>query len=242
MQFRLCAAFAATSALSVAPLVAVGISTVLSTASPAEASIVGFHESFVANSANWRNSNGSADLAWFSTGGPTDGTFARSTFNLSATTVGGFPPTVIRAASSYGSSSGAYVGNWITAGVTGVNFMFRHDLAEAVSVTGRFATPINTPGASTVSTISVLPNTWTRISFDLREGSSDIISLGGGTYAAIFSNIGNMQFGFTVPTSLAGQNINASFDITDFNIVPAPSAAALLAIAGCLGAASRRRR
>jgi len=210
--------------------------------STAHASIVGFNESFTANSANWRNSNGSADLAWFATGGPTDGTFARSTFNLSATTVGGFPPTVIRAASSYGSSSGAYVGNWITAGVTGVNFMFRHNLTEAVSVTGRFATPINTPGASTVSTITVLANTWTRISFDLREGSSDIISLGGGTYAAIFSNIGNMQFGFTVPASLAGQNVNGNFDITDFNIVPVPSAVALMGIAGCLGAASRRRR
>jgi hypothetical protein len=117
--------------------------------------------------------------------------------------------------------------------------MFRHDLSEAISVTGRFATPVNTPGASTVSTIVVNPNTWTLISFDLREGSPDIISLGGGTYAQIFSNIGNMQIGFSVPAALAGQNVNGSFDLTNFNIVPAPGALALLALGGL---AARRRR
>jgi hypothetical protein len=117
--------------------------------------------------------------------------------------------------------------------------MFRHNLTEAVSVTGRFATPTNAPGASAIGDAVVAPNTWTLITFDLREGSSSIISLGGGTYQAIFSNIGNMQFGFTVPAVLAGQNIDAQFDITDFNVVPAPGALALLAVAGLAG---RRRR
>ena len=210
--------------------------------SHASADILGFNESFVANSASWRNSNGSTDLAWYPIGGP-DGTmsYASSTFNLSTTTVGGFPPTVIRAHASYGSSAGGYVGNWIAAGATGVNFMFRHDLTEAVTVTGRFATPTNAPGASVVSTTVILPNTWTLVSFDLREGSPDIISLGGGTYQAIFSNIGNMQFGFTVPAALAGQNIDGHFDITEFNVVPAPGALALLGVAGVIGRRRSRR-
>ena len=107
--------------------------------------------------------------------------------------------------------------------------------------TGRFATPTNAPGASVVSSIVVLPDTWTLITFDLREGSSDIISLGGGTYQAIFSNIGNMQFGFTVPVSLAGQDIDGHFDITDFNIVPGPGALAMLACAGVIGRRRARR-
>jgi hypothetical protein len=208
-------------------------------AANASAAITDFSENFAAGAQNWRNSNGASVLAWSATGGPDDGAYVRSVFNLSSTTVGGFPPTVIRAQSSYGSSNGAYVGNWIDAGVTGVNFMFRHDLSEAISVTGRFATPVNTPGASTVSTIVVNPNTWTLVSFDLREGSPDIISLGGGTYAQIFSNIGNMQIGFSVPAALAGQNVNGSFDLTNFNIVPAPGALALLALGGL---AARRRR
>jgi hypothetical protein len=227
--------FSAGKAASIAAVVALSQFV----AAHASAAITDFSENFAAGAQNWRNSNGASVLAWSATGGPDDGAYVRSVFNLSSTTVGGFPPTVIRAQSSYGSSNGAYVGNWIAAGVTGVNFMFRHDLSEAISVTGRFATPVNTPGASTVSTIVVNPNTWTLISFDLREGSPDIISLGGGTYAQIFSNIGNMQIGFSVPAALAGQNVNGSFDLTNFNIVPAPGALALLALGGL---AARRRR
>ncbi|MFM1867611.1 MAG: hypothetical protein RL591_1019 [Planctomycetota bacterium] len=210
-------------------------------AASSSAAITDFTENFATGPQNWRNSNGASVLNWSATGGPDGGAYVTSIFNLSSTTVGGFPPTVIRAQQSYGSSGGAYVGNWIAAGVTGVSFSFRHNLSEAVTVTGRFATPVNTPGASTISSVAVLPNTWTTISFDLREGSSDIISLGGGTYSAIFSNIGNMQFGFTVPTALAGQNIDGSFDLTNFAIVPAPGALALLGLAGLAGLSRRRR-
>ncbi len=69
----------------------------------------GFLEQFDSNAAGWRNFNGSASLAWFSTGGPDGSGYARSSYNLSGTTIGGFPPTVIRAHSSYPSSGGAYV-------------------------------------------------------------------------------------------------------------------------------------
>lgn len=213
--------------------------SVLSLASAASAAIVGFTENFATGSANWRNSNGTQQLAWFASGGPEDSTFVRSTFNLSPTTVGGFPPTVIRAHASYPSSNALYAGNWLAEGVTGVSFWFRHSLSEAVTLTGRFANPANSPGASTVSQTAILSNTWTLVSFDLREGSSDIISLGGSTYAGVFSNIGNMQFGFTVPAPLAGQNIDGQFDLANFQIVPAPGAIALLALAGVAG---RRRR
>jgi len=208
-------------------------------AESAQSAINGFNERFVAGSAGWRNANGAAELAWTAGGGPGGLAYASSTFNLSATTAGGFPPTVIRAHASYGSSGGAYVGNWIADGADRVTFLFRHDLSEAVTVTGRFATPTNAPGASVVSGTIVLPSTWTLVAFDLREGSTDIVSLGGGTYQAIFSNIGNMQFGFTVPASLAGQNIDARFDIADFSIVPAPG---LLALAGLAGLTRPRRR
>jgi hypothetical protein len=133
------------------------------------------------------------------------------------------------------------VGDWIAAGVTGVSFEFRHNLSEAVTLTGRFATPANSPGASTVSQTVIAPNEWTTITFDLTEGSPDIISLGGGTYAGIFSNIGNMQFGFNVPASLAGQDIDARFDIDNFRIIPTPGAGAALAL-GVFGLTARRRR
>lgn len=213
---------------------------VLVTPSIAAADIVGFTEDFATGSANWRNAGGTVDLEWAASGGYDGGAYATSVFNLSGTTPGGFPPTVIRAHAAYGSSGGAYVGNWIEAGATGVSFWFRHNLAEAVTVTGRFATPNNTPGASVVSFTPVAANTWTLVTFDLTEGSSQIVSLGGGTYAAIFSNIGNMQFGFTVPPSLAGTNFDGRFDIAGFSIVPAPGALAVLGLAG-MAARGRRR-
>ena len=214
--------------------------TILAFSSIAAADIVGFTEDFTTGSANWRNAGGTVDLEWAASGGYDGGAYATSVFNLAGTTPGGFPPTVIRAHAAYGSSGGAYVGDWIEAGVTGVSFWFRHNLAEAVTVTGRFATPNNTPGASVVSFAPVAANTWTLVSFDLTEGSSQIVSLGGGTYSAIFSNVGNMQFGFTVPPALAGTNFDGRFDIAGFSIVPAPGALAVIGLAG-MAARGRRR-
>jgi hypothetical protein len=207
---------------------------VMALTSPTFAAINGFTESFAGGAANWRNFNGTATLGWSAAGGPADAAFVTGQFNLSSTTVGGFPPTVIRAAASYGSSNGGYVGNWINEGVTSVGFWFRHDLSESIVLTGRFATPINTPGASVVSSTPIAANTWTFVNFNVAQGSSDIISLGGGTYSAIFSNIGNIQLGFQVPASLAGRNITGSFDMTGFTLAPAPGALALLGVGGLM--------
>jgi len=209
-------------------------------AQSAAAGINGFTETFATGASNWRNFNGTASLNWFATGGPVGESYASGQLNLSGTTPGGFPPTVIRAAASYGSSNGSYVGNWVSEGVTNVGFWFRHDLSQSITVTGRFATPINTPGASLVSAAPIASNTWTFVSFNVAQGSSDIISLGGGTYSAIFSNIGNIQLGFQVPTALAGQNIIGTFDITGFAVTPAPGALILFAAGGLVR--SRRRR
>jgi len=200
----------------------------------------GFIEQFDSDAANWRNFNGSATLAWISTGGPDNSGFARSSYNLSGTTVGGFPPTVIRAHASYPSSNGGYTGNWIADGATIFQFDIRHNLAEAISMTGRFATPTNNPGASAVSSTVIQPNVWTTVTFNLAEGSPDIISLGGGTYASIFGNLGNIQLGFNVPVSLAGTNFDATFDIDNVRVLPAPGALALLGMGGLV--VGRRRR
>jgi hypothetical protein len=210
--------------------------------SVAAADIVGFYEGFTSNSASWRNANGAADLAWHEFGGPTGGSYATSAFNLISTTAGGFPPTVIRAQSGYGSSAGAYAGNWIAAGVTGVSFSFRHDLSEAINVTGRFASANNFPGAAVVAFTPVASNVWTTIFIDLTASSPNFVSFEGSNHATVFSNIGNMQFGFMVPAALVGQDLEGHFDITNFSIVPAPGALALMGFAGCLGVIRRRAR
>ncbi|MBX3362899.1 MAG: hypothetical protein KF912_15115 [Phycisphaeraceae bacterium] len=211
-----------------------------SVASGASAQIVGFVEDFNTDAAAWRNFNSASILEWVPAGGPDGTAFARSTYNLVAAS-GMFPPIVIRAQSSFvpPSSNAEYVGNWIEAGVTGVSFSFRHDLPVPISLTGRFATPNNMLGAATETSYTVEPNVWTTISYDLTEGSSDIISFGAGSYLSIFSNIGNIQLGFNVPAGYAGQNLNVNFDVDNFTIVPAPGALALLGVAGLV---ARRRR
>ena len=85
----------------------------------------------------------------------------------------------------------------------------------------------------------VQANVWTTIFINLTATSPNFASFEGSSYAAVFSNIGNMQFGFTVPAALVGQNIDGHFDIADFNIVPAPGALALI---GLVGLARRRAR
>lgn len=208
----------------------------LFTSMSAPAAINGFTESFTVGSANWRNA-GQTALGWSAAGGPQNQAYVTGLLNLAPLSSGGFPATVIRAAESYGSSNGGYVGNWITSGVTNVQFWFRHDLPQPITVTGRFATPNNSPGASVASGSPIAANSWTLVNFSILENS--IISTGGGTYQGIFSNIGNIQIGFQLPASLAGQNITGSFDMTGFTLTPAPGALALLAAGGL--ARSRRR-
>ena len=204
-------------------------------------SLVGpFTETFDSGNANWTNFNNSAPLDALAVGGPDGSGYASGTYNLQNAS-GFFPPVVLRGQGSSNASGGAFVGDWIASGVVGFSFDIRHDLSEALTITGRFSTPMNNPGAATESSITVEPNTWTTVTFDLTEDSTDIISFGSGTYESIFSNIGNIQLGFNVPQGLAGQDIEVRFDLDNAALViPAPGSAALLALAG-LGMVRRRR-
>ncbi len=209
------------------------------TASTASAAVVGFHESFTSGSANWRGASSATTLSWSSSGGPGDASYVTSIHNLSTTQAGGYPQTVIRASASAGSSALAYAGNWAAEGVTGVSFWFRHNLAESLMMTLRVASPQNYPAASAYDGVSIAANTWTLVEFDLRATGGEWASFEGTSYGVALSNVGNMQIGFQVPASLAGQNINGSFDMTGFSVVPAPGAIALVALSGLV---SRRRR
>ncbi len=209
------------------------------TAATAHGAVIGFHESFALDAANWRGATSAMTLGWTSLGGPSDASYVTSTYNLAATQAGGVPSTLIRASASAGSSALAYAGNWATEGVTGVSFWFRHDLSEAITLSLRVASPQNYPGASAFDGVSIAANTWTLVEFDLRATGGEWVSFEGTTYGVSLSNVGNMQIGFAVPSALAGQDITGHFDMTGFSVVPTPGALALLALGGLI---SRRRR
>ena len=208
----------------------------------ASAQINGFVESFDAGNANWRNSGATAGLDWFAAGALDGSAYASSPFNLINTSIGGFPPTLIRGEVGNGASGGAFAGDWIAAGVTSISFDIRHSMPLPVNITGRFATPANFPGAATVAFAPVLPNTWTTITWDLTASSPNIVSLETATYEQIFGNIGRIQIGFTVPDSLAGQDLDVRLDIDNVRIVPAPSGLALLGLGGLASLRPARRR
>ena len=205
----------------------------------AHAGITDFNESFSTGTANWRGASSATLLNWNAAGGPSGEAYVSSLLNLSSTSGGGFPATVFRASASLGSSGNAFAGNWIAAGATELSFAFRHDLAEALTITLRVATPQNFPGAAAFASVTVAPNMWSVVTFDVSATSTQWVSFEGSNYATVLSNVGAMQLGFVVPNALAGQNIDGHFDMTDFSIVPAPGAIALL---GLVGIAARRRR
>lgn len=199
-----------------------------------------FIETFDNDAAGWTNFNGASTLDWFPSGGPSDSAYASGTYNLENAS-GMFPPVVLRAEDGPDASGDAFVGDWIAAGIVGFTLDIRHDLDQPLTIFGRFATPQNNPGASAFSSITVEPNTWTTVVFDVTEDSNDIISFGSGDYQSVFSNIGNVQLGFEVPQGLAGQDIPVRLDIDNAGvIIPTPGTVGLLGLAG-MGLVRRRR-
>lgn len=215
------------------------IGLLLAGVASASGGIGGFTETFEAGNANWRNFDGSTGLDWVPNGGADGSAYASATYNT-LNFGGGFPPIVLRGQSNFSSSGNEFVGNWVKAGITGVSFDLRHNLPVSTNITGRFSTPVNFPGASTTTFVPIAPNTWTTVFFDLTEGSSDIISLGGGTYDQIFTDIARIQIGSEIPGSLIGQEFIARFDIDNIQIIPTPGGAALFALAG-VGFIRRKR-
>lgn len=182
----------------------------------AAAVTVPFVEDFAADAANWREWTGTADATWESTGGPDNGSYVATTFNFQNTSSGipGSLPFAIlfRGQSAYGSSGGAFVGDWRN-GVGGVSMYVRHSGPSAIPLQYfiRYADPTNFPGGVTIVTKTVQPDTWTRL--DAPVPDPNMIYEGNYGFDAVFDNIGNVQVGVLVPESLQLQDITYGFDI-----------------------------
>jgi hypothetical protein len=204
---------------------------------PAWAVIVPFTEDFVNGVASWRDTTGTNLLTWQPAGGSDGGAFATGSFNF-VNQAAGATPVVFRGNSD--ASGGAFVGNWISAGVTQAGYVVRHDAGVPLTFFARFANPNNFPGATAIVFAPVPSGVWTPLTFAIDPASPQFISFETTDFNTVFSSIGRLQFGVSVPASLAGVDRAVSFDLDNVSIVPAPGALALLAFAGL--AAGRRRR
>lgn len=208
-------------------------------AAAAHAVIVPFVEEFNSDASNWREGTGVSNAAWSPNGGPGDSAHVFSTFSF-ANSQEGDTPVLLRGHDNFGSSGGAFVGDWLAAGVTEFSAYVRHDAPVPLNYFVRFAKPANFPGAIGVEFVPVFPNTWTRIDIGIFDGNPEFINFETSDFDTIFSGIGKLQLGVEVPAALAGNPAGFTFGFDAIAIVPEPASLALLGLAGLV--ALRRRR
>ncbi len=163
-------------------------------------------ESFDTTSQNWRASDGATDLTWISTDGPDGvGDAYAAVTNLSFVGATNTQLSIaVRGHSTYGSSGGAFAGNWYTSGVTVFSIDIRHDIGTDLPVGIRFASPFNFPGGIAVAPEPIPSGEWTRLSIPVDPANTAFVSFEGSNFSNVFSNVGNVQVLLYVPVGYGG--------------------------------------
>jgi hypothetical protein len=191
-----------------------------------------FTEHFATDAADWRDAPGTANLTWVPNGGPDGSAYVSGTFNFVNSTTAD-TPAIFRAHDEYGtsgSSGGAFVGNWVDAGVGGLCFSVRHNAPEPLTFFVRFASPTNFPGAVSVLSPPVAGGVWTRLNVSIPD--PNFVFEGPFTFAQVFSNIGHVQIGVFAPAGLVGVDQVVTFDLDNVSIDDTPACAPAISIAG----------
>lgn len=230
--------FASTRSCASAALVALSLSAVFGSA--ARAAIVPFTEDFATDAAGWRDSAGTASLSWQSAGGPDGGSFVSGVFNFANSAT---DDTVVqfRGQDEFGSSGGAFVGNWIADGVSEFTAYVRHDAGVPLNFFVRFSGPANFPGGTAVSFAPVPTGTWAPITIPIDASNPQFVSFEGTDFDTVFGNVGHVQIGVSVPEGLAGVDAPVSFDLDKVAIVPEPAVLTLLCVGATVGLLRRRQ-
>lgn len=201
------------------------------------AATVPFTEDFASDTANWKDA-AISDLAYNAAGGPDGSGFVTGSFSFVGS-ADGDTPVILRGQDTFDASGDNFVGNWLTDGITEFSAFVRHDAPLPLNFFTRFASPFNFPGGVAVNFVPVLPNTWTQVTFDISALNPQFVSFEGSDFNTIFSNVGNVQLGVSVPAALAGSGATYSFDLDQPTITPEPATLGLIAAGGLC--ALRRR-
>jgi len=212
---------------------------IVGTALSASASVTPFTETFSNDPSDWTSSNRGA-LSWFSTGALDGSSYVSGSADLN--TAGPFGLTLLRGEADDMASGGAFVGNYLTSGITTIEFDIRHNAGIDLDIAIRLASPTNMQGIAVQTGYLVASGEWTHVSFDLSFGNP-LLSLEGPPSLAFYeqsmSSIGNLQVSTIRPDGLQTPLV-ADFDLDNVQITPTPGSAALLGL-GMLGATRRRR-
>ena len=206
-------------------------------AGPASAAIVPFTENFVSDNANWKDA-GSADLSFVGAGGPDASGYVTTSYSFENNAEDD-TPVLLRGQDNFNASSDAFVGNWLAEGITEFSAYVRHDAPVPLNFFTRFASPFNFPGGVAVSFVPVLPNTWTKVTFDISAFNPQFVSFEGSDFNTVLGNVGNVQLGVSVTAALAGSAGTYTIDLDQPTITPEPATLGLFSVAGLY--ALRRR-
>lgn len=203
--------------------------------------VVPFTEKFESAASNWSIGTVLTPLTYISSGGPDGSSYGSRSFSFTGSNIGA-TPILFRGQSNFNSSGNAFVGNWITGGVTKLQFSLRHNVDAAVTFFARISPdPITSPnpGGVIALTAPAAANQWTTFTVDIGPNSPFIYE--GTTFAAVFSAVARLQFGVMVDAGNANLAGPFTFDIDNVSIVPSTGTLSI-AGAGLMMAARRRRR
>jgi hypothetical protein len=203
------------------------------------ASTLPFTESFEVNSSGWVY-GASTSPTWVANGGAVGSAYISGSASVSGT---GFGTIVFRASDANNASGDAFVGNWLTAGVTAFSAYVRHNADVALNFYARFDAGSGRAGSSV--NFLVNPNSWTLLELPISNDITSFQSYGGaGTGVAafntIFGGIQNVQLALAVDQANAGKTVTV--DLDGVSMIPEPGVGALTSIASFVFLLGRRSR
>ncbi|MEM0983333.1 MAG: hypothetical protein AAGI17_05220 [Planctomycetota bacterium] len=133
-----------------------------------------------------------------------------------------------------GFSGGAFIGDYVAAGITTISFDIRHNAANDLSFSVRLPTFNNSPANIVFGPSLAASNEFTTISFNIDPNNPALVPTGGpaGLTATAIQN---------VQLLVGGGDVQGTIDIDNVTITPAPSGALALCGAGLVAARRRRR-
>jgi hypothetical protein len=230
---------------SCVPVLAAGVLS-----ASAGAAIIPSVETFSTGPANWRRADGLLSPNWQANAGPGNAPFIGTSMNF-VDNPAGSQITLLRAEDNFSggpSSNGQFFGNWIAGGASAVSFSVFQNTGVDLPLFLRIARSTTNPAGTTGTIASPLPavpsGVWTTITIPLVYSQSNWVNEGAPNPAffnTVLSSVGRLQIGILpLPASLANTNVTYQFNIADVRLIPTPSAAAVLGLAGLF--ATRRRR